>query len=93
MKSDFTYVAKSVLVAVATKKGCGGFDIWLPDLDVTAHGYDFLDAFARANLTASAIKAYNDEHEVETKITHQFEDITLATKDKDSFVTVITIGN
>lgn len=66
-------------------------DLFIPDLDITVHGHDYVDTLANSILKASAIYFYNLERNLKFELTTTFVEASEMCDDKDSFVTYITL--
>lgn len=74
----------------------GHADIFIPDLDLTIHGVDFVDGLAKASMRGSAIYYYNIERNIPIELTTTYEEasaICAERFDKDAFVTYVCFTN
>lgn len=80
------------LVAVATKLRKGkSFQVDIPDMHVSVVGTDYIDAVARANLVATAVKQYYDANGIKLELLTEYEEVALKAKNR-SFAIYISIG-
>ena len=79
-------------VVVKTKKN--GYDIYIPDLDMTVHGHDFISATANAVLKCTAIYYYNLQHNLPFTLSTSYTEVDkLALKEgKGCFATLISLS-
>ena len=66
-------------------------DIFIPDLHMTIHGIDYIDALANAHLHASAIYFYNIERNVKLDLKTTYADAERMCKRNGSFATFISL--
>lgn len=74
---------------VVTQDKSGTCDIYVPDLEVTIHGKDYVDAVASAILKCSAIYYYNLERNLKFKFSTTYVQAEKMCKHKNSFATYI----
>ena len=72
---------------VVTKEKSGRCRIYVPDLKITIHGEDYIEAQAEAILKASAIYYYNAERNVHIPLEETYQSSQRFVERKDSFVT------
>ena len=67
-------------------------DIYIPDLDITVHGRDYVDAISNAIMKASAIYYYNLERNVTFELKTTYNDVEcICKKMHGSFATYIAL--
>lgn len=79
-----------VPVVVTTYKG-GKCDIYIPDLNMTVHGIDYVDAQANAILKCSAIYYYNLERNVKFSFDTTYADAEKMCINDNQFATFVSI--
>lgn len=76
------------VIVKATGKNC---DVFIPDLSMTIHGSDFVEAMANASLKASAIYFYNFEKNIEFKLSTEYDQAVSMCTEPNQFVTYICL--
>lgn len=77
-------------IVVTTAKS-GKCDIFIPDFQMTVHGFDYVDAQANAILKASAVYYYNMERNVAMELKETYMSAQKHCKKKNSFVTFMQL--
>lgn len=82
---------KSIIipVLVSNDKTC---DIYVPDMNITIHGQDFVDAYANVIINASAIYYYNRDRNVDVQFKTTYSDVEALCCKRGQFATVINIA-
>lgn len=83
---------KRVPVIVKTMKS--SCDIFIPDLDMTVHGRDFISAAANAVLKCTAIYYYSLQHNLPCELNSPYNEVErLALKEgKGCFATLLSLS-
>lgn len=83
---------KEIQIPIIIKPGKTQCDIYIPDLDMTVHGTDYVDAIANASMKASAVYFYNLERNIALEFKHTYASVEeLAKKNKRWFATYIAL--
>lgn len=67
-------------------------DVYVPDLNITVHGKDYVDALANAMLKASAIYYYNKERNLSFPLETTYEQVEKMCKGRKQFATFIELS-
>lgn len=86
------HVENNLAIPVLITKKRNSCDIYIPDLAITVHGEDYVDAIANAILKASAIYYYNLDRNLQFKLTHTYADVEAMCRHKQ-FATFINLTN
>ena len=76
------------VVVTTDKSGC---DIFVPDLSITIHGIDFVDAMSNAILKSSAIYYYNLDRNLRFKLITTYEQAEAMCKKRNQFATYVNL--
>lgn len=79
-----------VPIVVTTAKS-GKCDIFIPDFQITVHGFDYVDAQANAILKASAIYYYNMERNIQCELKETYASSQAYCTKRNSFVTFMQL--
>ena len=82
---------KSIQIPVVITHDANHCDIFIPDLSMTIHGQDYVDAISNATLKASAIYYYNLERNLRFELTTTYADAEKLCDAKGSFATYIAL--
>lgn len=78
------------VVITHTDKYC---DVFVPDLNITVHGRDYVDAIANAIYNASAIYYYSLERDLQITLDTTYEEAMEKRKSKQDFVMYVCLTN
>lgn len=84
-------VKKEIQVPVVITTPGTRCDVFVPDLEVTIHGSDYVEAIANAILKASAIYFYNLERNLQFRFETSFAKASAIADKKDGFATFIKL--
>lgn len=88
MSKDF----REIQVPVIVKRLSSGCDVFIPDLQITIHGQDFVDAIANASMKASAVYFYNYERNTKLPFTKTYAEVdAMSRRHKNWFTTYIAL--
>lgn len=84
----------SIRIPVVVKTKKSGYDIYIPDLDMTVHGHDFISATANAVLKCTAIYYYNLQHNLPFNLSTSYTeaDKLALNEGKGCFATLISLS-
>ena len=85
------HVNSDLIVPVLVTKRLKHCDIFIPDLDITIHGSDYVDAISNAILKASAIYYYNLDRNLKFEFSHSYADVERMCKSRGQFATFINL--
>ena len=85
------HVNSDLLIPVLVTKSKKHCDIYIPDLDITIHGSDYVDAISNAILKASAIYYYNLDRNLRFEFKYTYADVERLCKSRGQFATFINL--
>ncbi len=84
-------VPRDVQIPVVITHDSRKCDVYIPDLNMTVHGDDYVDAIANAILKASAVYFYNLERNVKFELNTTFGQASSMCRDSSQFATYIAL--
>ena len=81
---------KDIQIPVVIQRDNRHCDIYIPDLDMTVHGRDYVDTISKAIMTASAVYYYNLERNLQIKFKTPYAEVEkMCLKHHGSFASYI----
>lgn len=83
--------ASIIQFAVVVTASDDGYTMYIPDLHMTIDGSDYVELYARAVVSATAVVHYNKEHNLTTKFSTTYEDVAERCHGKSQFPTYLAL--